>query len=161
MLLAATGSVATIKLVQLAELLLQVRRGAAPLARLPPCLARARPTGHQRRARLQQLLPGLVLTLCPSPPLRPPPCSAQFADVKVIATKSAGYFFAESDLPQACRLLLGEKRAPKAQPAAMRCAAADAVPRRWPSRYRGGMLEACLPACVPCSRRVGLAACLN
>lgn len=54
-LLAATGSVATIKLAQLAQLLLQ------------------------------------------------------FADVKVIATKSALYFVQEADLPLACRPLLGDE----------------------------------------------------
>lgn len=36
--------------------------------------------------------------------------SLQFADVKVIATKSALYFVQEADLPLACRPLLGALR---------------------------------------------------
>lgn len=43
----------------------------------------------------------------------PPPALlfTQFADVKVMATKAAGHFFDENDLPEACRPLLSEPRA--------------------------------------------------
>lgn len=135
-LLAATGSVATIKLVQLAELLLQVRLAGLTCCACCACYAHTscgpQPGGAcsvhaARRLRLLSHLrpPGhpcclscrLLCRLCfaattaephPAPHSSHQSITAlQFADVRVIATKSAQYFFQEGDLPPACRPLLG------------------------------------------------------
>ena len=84
------------------------------------------------------------------------PCPTQFADVKVVATKSAAYFFQTSDLPAGCGPVLGEncrwqvlpeqqqqqRHTPAAAPSSGACTpcSAPAAP--------GG---AGMPAWVPCS----------